>query len=94
MSSSWFGAGAAPEMSGAASKAGRCLGGRGTKGKFPALSCSSEQGLQQEGLLLVKQEGFEFLPSILLRCLSFLPIVLILSALTVAVSLPALPLEG
>lgn len=37
--------------------AGRCLGVRGTKGRFPFLSCSSEQGLQQEGLDLVKQEG-------------------------------------
>lgn len=35
----------------------RCLGVRGTKGKFPVLSCSSEQGLQQAGLDLVKQEG-------------------------------------
>lgn len=36
---------------------GRCLEVRGTKGKFLFLSCSSEQGLQQEGLDLVKQEG-------------------------------------
>lgn len=55
-SSSWFGERAASEMLGVSGMPGMCSGGKGTKGKFPGLSYSSGQGLQHEGLDLVKQE--------------------------------------